>query len=182
LFWWKSFRLEEEGIMQSRKVISRAVLVWMIVICLASAGCSHLENASARGKQVDLKVTLQGWHDLRLDVKNVTRKPIYISKFGLPWEWQYRIMLKGFDGDSVGWMGGGGQPMVDLPLSALPIDEVALLPGKVLSGHIDLRSRYPDLEETLKSSDVIFSWSYSPSMGEPGRHSKKSGQLVISRF
>jgi hypothetical protein len=167
--------------MQFKKVILRAVLVWVFAVCLAGAGCSHLENASARGKQVDMKVTLQGWHDLRLDVKNVTRKPIYISKFGLPWEWRYRILLKGFEGDAVGGV-DGGKPMVELPISALPMDEVALLPGKVLSGHIDLRSRYPDLEETLKSSDVIFSWSYSPSLGQPGRHAKESGKLVISRF
>jgi hypothetical protein len=164
------------------KVFRRVFLVLSLLSYLATLGCCQSSNGSVRGEQIDLKVSLHGWHDLRLDVENPTTEPIHLFKTDLPWEWRYSILIKAFTDDAAGSELDERLPIADLPLSDLPEEKVRLLPGKALHGRIDLRTRFPDLEETLKKREVIVFWSYLPKVDHTNPQPRLSGSLTIPKF
>jgi hypothetical protein len=126
-----------------------------------------------------LKVNLQGWHELSVELKNISTGSVVLPASNLPWEWRYSLWVKAFEDDA------SGSPLDErLPLADPPINElkVTLLPDKSSQGNIDLRNRFPDLQEVLKRRDVVIFWSYAPELKDSRAHSRLSGSLVIPKF
>jgi hypothetical protein len=147
---------------------------------LLACGCaSSINTGPATGEKVVLKVKLQRWHELSAELKNVSTSSVMLPASNLPWEWRYSLWVKAFEDDA------SGSPLDErLPLADPPINEqrVTLQPDKSLQGSIDLRNRFPDLQEVLRRRDVVIFWSYVPELGDSKAHARIFGSFVIPKF
>jgi len=138
-----------------------------------------MNSSSSVADNLAGKVTLNGWHNLSVELENVSPHPIKLAASNLPWEWRYSMWLKAFEDDA------SGSPLderiipADPPINSEP---KTLLPGKPVSGVIDLRSRFPDLEEVLRRRNVIVFWSYVPELENSVTNNRLSGSFFIQKF
>lgn len=160
--------------------------VWPVVLLCATvglallSGCATcLNSTSARGEKVAVKVSLHNWHDLLVELGNVTDNPVELRAASLPWEWRYSMWVKAFEDDATGSPLDERLTVADLPINN---EQVSLLPRTLLQGNIDLRNRFPELEDALKRRDVIIFWSYIPVLGNGNHDSRLSGSLKIPKF
>jgi len=160
--------------------------VWLAVLVCATAelallcGCAtRLESASVQGERIEVKVSLHGWHDLFVELNNITGNPLEIRAASLPWESRYSMWVKLFEDDATGSAVDERLVVADSPTAN---EKVSLLPGKPLHGSIELRTRFPELVEVLKRRDVIVFWSYIPEFSKGNNDCRLSGSLTIPKF
>jgi hypothetical protein len=159
---------------------------WLgVLLCSAPGlalldGCATcLDSTPAQGEKVAIKVSLHSWHDVFVELDNVTGNPVGLRAAALPWEWRYSMWVKAFEDDATGSPLAERLTVADLPTTN---EKVSLLPGKPLQGNIDLRNRFPELEDVLKRRDVIVFWSYIPEFSNGNNESRLSGWLTIPKF
>jgi hypothetical protein len=143
-------------------------------------GCATSPNSTySQGEEVAVKVTLRGSHELSVELDNIAGKPIELQAANLPWEWRYSIWVKAFENDALGSPLDERLTVADPPTTN---ERVSLLPGKPLQGNIDLRTRFPELEDVLRRRDVIIFWSYVPDVAKAHSRHRLSGSLTIPQF
>ncbi len=162
------------------RIVGFGALLCGLLGLLFVSGCATSPRTSfAAGENLAIKVSLHGWHDLSAELKNVSDSSIKLPSSNLPWEWRYSMWVKAYEDDA------SGSPLDErLAPADTPINKLVetLLPGKPVQGQIDLRTRFPDLEEVLKRRDVVVFWSYVPELEDAEKHTRLSGSLVIPKF
>ena len=126
-------------------------------ICLtACRGFTHKSTAlSVYARMSDSKAIV-------VELTNHSKEPIqFRSRTSLPWEWRYAILVKAFEANALGTEVEEVFPISDPPHTENP---VTLMPNEAISGIILLESRFPQLDEALKDSDVVLFWYYRPDL------------------
>lgn len=159
---------------------------WLVALLCAAAGlavlsgcATRLDSTSSPGEKVVVKVSLHSWHDLFVELDNVTGDPVELRAASLPWEWRYSMWVKAFEDDATGSPLDERLTVADSPTTN---EKVRLLPRNTLQGNIDLRNRFPELEDVLKRRGVILFWSYIPEFSNGNNESRLSGSLTIPKF
>lgn len=117
------------------------------------------------------------WPALRLTLKSVDKRPLETAPSALPWGGRYSMILVAIGSDSTG-------EVLESPLSSAdPLEEepVTLKPRQTIEGEIDLRARFPTLDEVLKTQDVIVFWSYRFPAKGLGVSRRAGGWALIPR-
>jgi hypothetical protein len=156
-----------------------ALLCVLAGLAILNGCAASLNSSSKQGEKCATKVTLCSWHELLVELDSTTSNPVELRAASLPWEWRYSMWVKAFERDAVGSPLDECLTVADLSATN---DRVSLLPGKPLQGKIDLRNRFPELENVLRQHDVIIFWSYAPELANGDIEPRLSGSLVIPRF
>jgi hypothetical protein len=136
------------------------------------------EIASQSGPKVLVDVSLKEYSAgrcvLRVSVRYVGDKEISIYESSLPWKNTYSMVVV------------AATPSGQVLRRELPIDDpgpatMALKPGDLLQGEIDLLKRFAGLAAALRKGDVIIFWSYQlwPIFTEP--LPRVGGWLLIAK-
>jgi hypothetical protein len=88
------------------------------------------------------------------------------------------MWVKAFKDDALGSPLDEACPIADL---AITIKMISLMPGQSLQGEIDLRRRFPDLEEALMRRNVVVFWSHVPELDNGKTDLRMSGSLIIPK-
>lgn len=94
---------------------------------------------------------------LRITIRSLADAPATIHKSELPWELRHSIILMAVTpaGDSLPQNAEAGDPS---------LQKITLNPGQSVSGDIDLKTVFKDLDGVRRKSDVLLFWAYrSPS-------------------
>jgi len=165
------------------RIVNSGVLLCGSLALLFVCGCANRMTTSTTNSSLEdnlaAKVVLHGWHNLSVELENESVRPIKLDVNNLPWEWRYSMWLKAFEDNAT------GSPLDERIIPADPpinTQMKTLLPGKPVSGEIDLRGRFPDLEEVLRRRNVIVFWSYVPELEGPITNTRLSGFFVIPKF
>jgi hypothetical protein len=95
----------------------------------------------------------------------------------LPWvDWSMTLVAVEIDHDST-YVAKERNPVHDSVSG-----EIALKPGLVLSGEIDLRQCFPNINEVLKRRDVLLFWSYQMNVIDGKPLPRVGGWLLIPRW
>jgi hypothetical protein len=156
------------------------------IVLLVAAGLLVLSSCSickskiiTNSEEVVVKVNLRGRHDLMIEIENNTSYQIELDAETLPWIWRYGIWIKAFEDDAIGSSIEEKLTIADLPFSN---EKVILLPHKSLSGSIDLRERFPEIQEALKGHNVVIFWNYIPRFNNGTIGSRHFGSFVIQKL
>ena len=159
------------------RIVGLGTLLCAALGVMSICGCgTSLATSSPARENLAVKVSLHGQHHLSVELRNVSGSSIKLPVSNLPWEWRYSMWVKAFEDDA------SGSPLDERLIPAdPPINRLmeTLVSGKPVQGQIDLRSRFPDLEEVLKRRDVIIFWSYVPELENSKTRARRSGSLVI---
>jgi hypothetical protein len=154
-------------------------LCGVAAVALLSGCVSALTSTSARRETVVVKVSLHSWHDLAIELDNATSNRVDLCEATLPWRWRYAMWVKAFEDDATGSPIEEALKVADMPVTHR---RASLMPGIPMAGNIDLRDRFPQIEDVLKRHDVIIFWSYVLKLGNGNIASRLSGSLTVPRF
>ena len=90
---------------------------------------------------------------LRITVRSLATAPATIHKSDLPWEIRRSIILTAVtsSGDSLSQNVVAGDPS---------LQKITLNPGQSVSGDIDLKAVFKDLDGARRNSEVLLFWAY----------------------
>ena len=146
-----------------------------LTIC---SGCKAIRRESC-GPPITISVNSTTRDSLVIEIENKSKFPIKFARRDLPWGWRYSMWVKAFRDDA------GGTPLEEaftIADSARFTEPVVLEPGTSLRGEIDLNARFPQLQDTLKSRDVIVLWRYGPEIGDFTKALVFCGSITIPRL
>ena len=131
---------------------TKSLVLSVVLTIFAVQGAAQAKNS---GVEANL------WKDepsrLRITVRSLAAAPATINKSELPWELRHSIILMAVTpaGDSLPQNVVAGDP---------GLQKVTLKPGQSVSGDIDLKMVFKDLDGARRKSDVLLFWAYrSPS-------------------
>jgi hypothetical protein len=103
-------------------------------------------------------------------------RELQVYEADLPWKNTYSLLLVGAETDAVGTRLEKHYP-IDDPGPAI----IALKPGQVLTGEIDLTDRFRDLPRVNQRRDVIIFWSYQLRPLQGGALPRVGGWVLIPK-
>src|SRR5690349_782295 len=96
----RSSRRIELGMSRWRIYPSVLVLIGIALIVGGCGGVSPRNSASTSELAIDVKIV--GNDNMVIKLRNVSNKPLTMSKASLPWEWRYSFWVKAFINDASG--------------------------------------------------------------------------------
>jgi hypothetical protein len=119
-----------------------------VLTIFAAQGRSQTKNS---GVEAELRTTDPLC--LRMTVRSLATAPATIYKSELPWELRHSIILTAVTtaGDSLSQNVVAGDPS---------LQKITLNPGQSVSGDIDLKAVFKDLDGVRRKSDVLLFWAY----------------------
>ena len=158
----------------SRPHLAQGLVLGMGIFWMTSGCTTCTTHSSARAGELAMSVKLQGNHRLIIQLQNTSNIALTASKSSLPWEWRYSLWVKAYLNDA-----GGSSLDERLPIADPARDEkVAILPGMLMEGKVDLNERFPELQRALNKRDVIVFWSYEPEF-DSAKNARLAGWLTI---
>jgi hypothetical protein len=90
---------------------------------------------------------------LRVTVRSLATVPATINKSELPWELRHSIILTAVT--------SSGDDLLQNVVAGDPsLQKITLNPGQSVSGDIDLKAVFKDLDRVRRKSDVLLFWAY----------------------
>ena len=110
-------------------------------------------RAQTKNSGVEAELRKDALSRLRITVRSLATAPATIYKSELPWELRHSIILTAVTsaGDSLPQNVVAGDPS---------LQKITLNPGQSVSGDIDLKTVFKDLDGARRKSDVLLFWAY----------------------
>ena len=127
------------------------------ILTLVAAYPSQGEDLRPLSMEVHVQPTHLGQLELDVELTNISKRPISLFQYELPWEWRYSlhiVIARGFP---------GREGVLE---EALPVadpgshEKVELQPGQTLRGKISLNKRFPELSTETRARGLHVFWTY----------------------
>jgi hypothetical protein len=127
---------------------SNSLALLAVLTIFAVQGRAQTENFG-----VEAKLRKDEPSHLQITVRSLATAPATIYKSDLPWELRHSIILTAVTsaGDSLPQNVIAGDPS---------LQKITLNPGQSVSGDIDLKAVFKDLDGVRRKSDVLLFWAY----------------------
>lgn len=127
-------------------------------------------------KKMDVNAKIIGGNEVLFSVENSSMEKITLVKSGTPWSDSVLgaefYAFRGRDG-SIPLKKFGA--LLDNP------DQLVISPGELISGKIELKYIFPEIESYSKNEDIYIFWIYSPLDLNGGRLPRSNGMLILKR-
>jgi hypothetical protein len=160
----------------SSAIPTRAILSWLMALSFViwEPALEAAEVQPVIAIEAKISPALDRGRDLEISITNPGNQAITMFKANLPWSTRHSLLLVAVTADR------SARRLNE----ALYVDDpspgaVTVPPSQVLSGHIDLDQRFPELNEARKHSEIILFWSYETELLNNVRTNRVSGTVVI---
>ena len=161
-----------------RTIFGLTTLVFLLVLFgYATSGSPTDPNVSNLGLAASAVNEPDGSWRLKFELRYTGETPLALLERSLPWKNPRDLLLVACRLNA----NGARLTASDVRMRELPPTSLAVNPGDVLSGSVNLSARFPGLAAAIQAGDVVVFWSHEMKGADSQSLPRMTGGVVIPR-